>query len=491
MLRRVPASPTTKKRERLLLGWALTLSLGGLCSGAGGAWAGEPGFLFLVKSIPDGFDVVGTPIADGETKTFAVTPESEIVDVILPISVGQSGNVVQRSQGSYDVEVARRGETLTATIRRADGRTKSYPDVSLRDAAGWDVRVNLTGDDGRKAAFLIEGWSEVRPDTAGPVIDMFGGVVPLEDGDVSVTTQVSERIAALRAAGAVTGESPITYESGLLFTEGTLVGGTTAEFIIDFGATGSVVAEWFLPKGTEIREVKGTMHSMEGDRVVEGAMQAAGGRVEGFLGRATMAEFHVGDAVFRDVGVNVVEEMPEIGDRMAAGVLGADVLYRADVVSLAYEWWADERPMIRFLAESRLRGAEDVAVVPLVKVQNHLFARGEVNGIGVEWLLDTGARHTVVAVQAVRDAGRTVAMGRTTSMRGLDGRPVEVTQMLAEEFSVGDHEYQNVRIWMGNMPVLEAMGLGDTGGILGNDFLSMFREIEVDLAEGVLRLLRR
>lgn len=440
--------------------------------------------LFILQEAEQGIVLEAVPIADGETRAFRIGPGHEIIDVIVPISPGQSGNIVQRSQGEYVVEVRREGDSFHTTIRKGDGSSRDYPTVSLKDLATYDVRVNVIRAEGEESVFSIRAWTEVTKED-GPVIDLFGGKVPLQPGDVSITIQTSVH----EGPPGVEGTTPVEFSEGLFFARGYFAPGVDGDFIIDFGATGSVVVRWFLPKDTEIRELKAVEYSDKGVRELDASLRALGGDVEDFLGVATLDELHVGGITFKDVTVNVIKEMPEIADQMAVGVIGANLLHQAKVAAIDYKTSPGDTPFLTLSSESAHKGKDGVAEVPFTVAQRHIFVPGSVEGAPVSFILDTGARHSVVVIQVIRDIGQSMLSGPQRTIKGLDAEPIPVGLIQPAEVKIGDVSLKGTTLAARDLPVLTNMGLGENGGLLGNDILGRFRKVEIDLLENVIRLI--
>lgn len=442
-----------------------------------------PSVLFVLEDSDQGLALRKVPIADQETKTFRVGQGFAAIDVILPISPGQSGNVVQRNQGGYEVLVRRDGDALHTAIRKDDGSSRDYPVVSLNDLATYDVRVNVTRGDGEKSLFVISGWDEVA-EGDGPVIDLFGGAVPLEPGDVSLTVQTSLR----GESTDLQGTTPLEFSEGLMFTRGLVPPGVDGDFIVDFGATGSVVVRWFLPRDTEIRDLKAVEYSDEGVRELDASLRAAGGNVDDFVGVATLPELHLGDITFEDAQVNVIEEMPEIAGRMVVGIIGGNLLQQAEVAVMDYKTPAAVTPLLRLSSESLHKGQEGIREIPFTLVQRHIFLSGSVDDVPVSFLFDTGARRSVVATEVVRKAGLSMIMGPRVILKGLDSNAIPIGVIHPLTVMIGDVSLKGIDLAVAELPVLVNMGLAENGGLLGADILQRYGKVEVDFRGKVIRL---
>jgi hypothetical protein len=342
--------------------------------------------------------------------------------------------------------------------------------------------VNIAGGGGLKRAFMIRAYSEVEEDD-GPVIDMFAGMVPLEDGDYSITLEISAAAAPAR----VSGETVVHYENGFLLAEGGLSDGRKGWFIIDFGASGTLITKSFLPAYVDIEEVKGLEYSEVGRREVKSAMSGAGGEVTGFIGNASPGDLIFGDVRFPDVTVNVIESMPDFGTRNIVGILGLDLMKRCD--RIAFEYPRRELGVMMMgephpIAETDAPSAE----VHFYLVAKHIFLDGEVNEEPVSFLFDTGARKSIISDSIARKAHLEETDGSKGELRGLDDNPVETRAVIANRLRLGEWLRSDVPVLAADLSVFESMGLRQGGGIIGNDFLDDYSLVEIDFLNGMISL---
>ena len=284
--------------------------------------------LYVLRSIDGEIVVDAVAIPTGRT---VVLGADDIITFILPLSPGQSGDLIQRGRPKGEVVARCEVDELHLTVRFEDGRERRLPPVEISGLAKYDVRVNVVGGDGTKRAFMIRAYGDVGP-AGGPVVNMFGSAIPLEDGDYSITTEVTEH----RPPQSVEGSVALEIVDGFLLAEGTLPDGAKGSFIVDFGASGTVVARSFVPEGTPVHRVKAIEYSEGDGHELDGVMGGAGGLVEGFNGSASLVGFELGPVSFGDVTVNVIREMPSFIDAGVVGIIGLDLLHRADVVDLEF-----------------------------------------------------------------------------------------------------------------------------------------------------------
>jgi hypothetical protein len=434
---------------------------------------------FLTESLGR-VELERVEIDDGEVITLG---GDEVITLVIPLGTGQSGDLVKKEMRSGVITIRSAGGELHITRNNDSGKEMAYPAVKIEDLPEYDIRVNVAGGDGTREAFRISRYEDYDTDD-GPVIDMFAGMIPLEEGDYSITLEIS----AAEAAAKVSGETTIYYENGFILAEGALPDGRKGWFIVDFGASGTVVSKDFLPSYVDIEEVKGLEYSERGRREVKSVMSGAGGAVTGFLGNASPGDLFVGDVRFPDVTVSVIESMPEFGSREIAGILGLDLMKRCDRIAFEYP---RSGPGVMMMGDRHVISGTDAssAEIPFYLVAKHVFLDGEVNEVPVSFLFDTGARNSIISASKAGEARlREAADGKKGEVRGLDDTPVETTAVIADRLRLGDWLHSDVRFLAADLSVFESMGLRQGGGIIGNDFLDDYRLIELDFSREVISL---
>jgi hypothetical protein len=428
--------------------------------------------IFILKESFGEVDIEKVRIRDGETLTL---DGEDMITVVIPLGVGQSGDLVKKEMRTGTISITSEDGVLRIVKSEEGGRKMSYPEVSIEDLSSYDMRVNIAGGDGTKKAFMIAGYEDAETDD-GPVIDMFAGMIPLEEGDYSITLEIS----SVEKAAFVSGEATIYYEDGFLLTEGALSDGRKGWFIVDFGASGTLVTKDFLPSYVDIEEVKALEYSERGKREVRSAMSGAGGEVTGYLGNANPGDLFFGDVRFSDVTVSVIESMPDFGTREIVGILGLDLMILCDRIAFEYP---RSGPGVLMMGDRHTVAEIDSpsAEVPFYYVAKHLFLDGEVNEVPVSFLFDTGARSSIISASKAGRAGlEQVEDSSKGELRGLDGNPVETTLVNADRLRLGEWLRSDVKFYSADLSVFESLGLRQGGGIIGNDFLDDYILVEID-----------
>lgn len=438
--------------------------------------------IFLLRETFGRVEIEKVEIDDGDVMTL---DGEDVITVVIPLGIGQSGDLVSSDMRRGTITVRSTGGELHISKKHDDGREMAYPVVKIEDLSAYDVRVNIAGGDGRKKAFRIRRYEEAEEDD-GPVIDMFAGKIPLEDGDYSITLEIS----AADAEANVYGETTIFYERGFLLTEGALSDGRKGWFIVDFGASGTLVSKEFLPAYIDIAEVKGLEYSDRGRREIKSVMSGAGGDVTGFLGSANPGDLIFGDVIFSDVSVKVIEVIPEFGTRKIAGILGLDLMKLCDRIAFEYP---RSGPGVLMMGDRHSLSETDApsAEVPFYLVAKHIFLDGEVNEVPVSFLFDTGARSSILSDSKAKKARlNDSADGRKGEVRGLDGNPIETRSVIADRLRLGEWLRSDVPFLSADLSVFESIGLRQGGGIIGNDFLDDYQLVEIDFERNVVSLWR-
>jgi predicted aspartyl protease len=215
-----------------------------------------------------------------------------------------------------------------------------------------------------------------------------------------------------------------------------------------------------------------------------GAAKAAGVRVR----RDKEDPYRRGTVLGRDLLFLIDSRRTDTASRTGweYGLLGGDFLAEY-VVELDF---AGGR--VRFLDRERYQvpestNAEGEAVLPITVVSNRPALRFEVNGLGLEMLLDTGAPVALMlSGELARAAGVESAPDARFAMHGVMG-PVETEVGAAERVSIGPFIFEDVPVAVAPRGWFNQGYPGDS--IIGNDMLAQFR-VRIDY-EGRRVWLRR
>jgi predicted aspartyl protease len=437
----------------------------------------QNGYIFLLREHRDDIILEKISIGYGETKVFM---QPDYLTFILPLSAGQSSDLLQKTARKNEIMVSNQSGKIGVTIKQPDGRERTFPAQAMEDLVGYDIRVNISGANGFKKALIIRSYETVEQDD-GPVIDLFGGMIPMQPGDYSITLEVSERKIIPKLNGSI----PLLFDQGLLLIEGRTHNDIQGYFIVDFGAGSSVVAEAYLSENTNIIPVKAIEYSEKGERVLKGTMGAVGGDVDQFLGNASLNQLRLGNLSFNNHTVRVIRNMPEFGKRKIIGIIGMDILKQADLVRFNYSVDEDSPSFLRFESGKSSKSDAEMYSIPFSTVSKHIFVDGHINGNPISFLFDTGARGSIISRAAARAAGLHVSPV-SRIFRGLDGAEISTEITEGIRLQLGSVEFKDVDLYVADLPFLSGIGLDDAGGIVGNDFLKRFSEIMVNFEESTI-----
>lgn len=412
-----------------------------------------------------------------------VVDRPDLVTCVLPFGLGQSGDLVPKGRRPARLVARVVGGNLLVEITGGDGRARSLPPVAVADLALLDLRVNVTGAGGRQRAFLVAGNG---PATAadGPVLDMFGGKIPLAAGDWSLTTETTRRAQVATLRGVV----PCRWQDGLVFVDVTGPDGRKGRFVVDTAAGTTVVARAFLGPEAAIAPIEGVEHSAAGARVVPGVMEGAGGGVASLLGATVIDKLVLGGLHADGVHANVLAELPALGGAAVDGILGLDVLSRCGLLRL--ERGTGDSGTLAFDPTSAPAGGTALACAFSI-VAKHIVLPASLDGTAASLVLDTGARGSLLPPGLAARAKLPPAPGVSPrEFRGLDGRPLPARPVSVESLRLGAADAGPATFFAGDVPALAALGLGAEAGLLGNDVLGAWRRLEIDFAAGLVRLAR-
>ena len=434
---------------------------------------------FLLKKSGKDLALERIMLADKEVKVFQIKPDGESITPIFSIGgPGRSGELVRLDDNHLVIAQCQQAE-LRVKVRLANGTERELPPRKMDVLAQYDLRVNITGKNIKKVFRLLHN-EQVEVDESGPVIDMFGGKVPVGETDYLLTVETYARA----AVKSVEGETALEYK-GYLFTKASMPGGGEGEFAVDLAASHTVVAKSFLPPTTKLKEASAVQYSEKGKQNVEYLPGGAGGAVKGVLS-AEVPELRVGTLTFSNLTVDVLEKLPALGGRQISGIIGLDLLQRAQRISFSYPQQASETARLTFSSKSSL--TKDQAVeIPFSIVSGDIMLKGFIGGVPVDFIVDTGSPDSLITSAVAQAAKISETKKVAKPIFGLDGKPIEAKSGTIEQMKLGSSSYSQVSVTVADLPLFEMKGLKQAG-LLGNSFFQQFKRVEIDFVDQVIRL---
>ncbi|KXK55184.1 MAG: hypothetical protein UZ05_CHB002000653 [Chlorobi bacterium OLB5] len=146
--------------------------------------------VFLIKNSNGSPVIEKIDLRENEMQVYPRGKNSENISLVLPVSEGISGDFVKADDSNIMIARNKSG-ILSILVQKQDGTQKTILEKSFNELADYDIKVNITGYSVKKV-FNITGYNTVIEDINSPVIDMFGGKIPLNEGDFSITTEIKK-----------------------------------------------------------------------------------------------------------------------------------------------------------------------------------------------------------------------------------------------------------------------------------------------------------
>ena len=415
-----------------------------------------------------------------------VIADPSVISIILPISAGKAANFVKPSDREGAMMVRNINGQLDITYKSKDGKEKSYPSILYDKLKEFEIRVNIVNGKGYKQAFMIYDYELIKEDD-GPVIDIFGGQIPMEDNDYSIT--IETKINA--SARAIFGSVPFVKIDEWIVVEAKLPGGKSGKFILDTGASGGIVLKKSgLPENTEISELKSIAYSGKGKTETKGKMHAADGAVEdsNFLGVAALSSFEMGDIKLSDLTISVLKEFPEFLEKHnIIGIIGINILKQAEIMRV--ENINEDKGVVKFMSADNIITSSHDFCFSLNIASNLLFIKGAIQAIPIDFLVDIGARRSVIASSLVNNNHLAYSNISNTAVMGLSGETDDAIKANFQEVMIENELFNEFPfIISSNLFATKAMGLEKSGALLGMSFYSKFRTMEIDFSHNKLYL---
>jgi hypothetical protein len=459
----------------------LALLISGLA--ANYAKAADSTVVFVLKRTDSGYQIDQMPIAKNNALKLDVNRETGIIDIILPVGPGGSGNLIQDGLIRSFV-VYFDGQSLSVTSELASGKQQSLPPQSLSDLRDYKTHLSVTGGDGSSARFIVNAYSEVHIDSIGPLMDMFGGHMPMNPGDYSIFLN-TERI---DQGHAITGEMPLFYSGRYLFVDVISPTGKKGLFAVDIGAASSIMRESFLPDDVGTSEVFMMEYSSGGTRQLKYAPGGATGPVENVVGTATLDFVTVGGLKFEQAAFNVMESLPDLHGRRIDGIIGLDILKAARFLTLRYNADNGNAASLRF--SNDVPEDDFSAQIPFVSIRKIMYVRGQIDSRDILFILDSGSPGCMLQPEAAEALKSVVILDSSITYKGAGGQVEEGKLAMIERMSLSGIEFTDVPCDLGNLFNLSTLVPGQLGGLIGNSILSRLSSVIIDFEKSTVSLIK-
>ena len=469
----------------LLIAYSLILILSNSVSSM--AVLSQPGHfpLFIARENEQGVVIERLLIEEGSTK---VIDDPSVITIILPVGEGTAGSIVKRSDREESIIVNNRNNTLEIVFRSGDGNEKVYPAAaSLEELNSYQIRMNITRGDGYSKVYKVINYDQIIEDE-GPVIDMFKGMIPLNDDDYSFTIETKK----IKSHQPITGKIAFEIVDEWIVVLATLPNHQTGRFIVDTGASGGLVVQKdFLPENIRISPIKAVAYN--GDQVTEtdGQMQGAAGTVKDdiFLGRASLSHIILGDMTLENLEVNVLREFPDfLKKNEIKGIIGLDVLQLAKIIKI--QDINKGTGLIEFSNQGNSNTTEASYAVDFQRASNLLFIKGSIQDHPIEFLLDIGARNSLMSNDfIIKNKINYSVLDTHTTIGGMEGNQVQAIEGSIPGILLEAQHIEPLTFKISDqLSITHSIGLHDRSAILGMNFFKKFTAMEIDFVENTLSL---
>lgn len=278
----------------------------------------------------------------------------------------------------------------------------------------------------------------------------------------------------------VYGEMRLVNADGYLLAATAMPGGEKAWFAVDLAMHTTTITKAYA--GTSAIE---ELHGSRDPLLRKGFHSALGGF--GFnteiVGTTKLERLNVGGLQFPNAEVMVMDRMPEINGYEIAGILGVDMLRRAEIALFIY---GDEPRLM--LKSAERPSANDAVEVPMKIVDNYLFVDGSLNGQSVSFLIDTGSPHSYLPVKTLRATGAAAVPSSSRTVMLIDGSEAKVREARVESFAIGSVAFTDMPFHIGELPVFGRLPADMVPVLLGNAFLGSMKSVQFNFPEQTVRL---
>ncbi len=429
---------------------------------------------------------VTLPMKKGSaTKKYTCNERTGIIDIIMPVGAGGSGNVVKLSE-PRKIIVSCNNNTIEITEHFAGGKEYKRPSRPMDDLKRFDSRVSVTGANGIRHAFFITQYNKVEPDPIGPVLDMFSGKISASKGDYILFTNTFRH----DVGTPVFGEIPLRLDRWP-FVKAKLASGVEGNFIVDIGAVSTVISKKLLPRDAIIKRSSMVQYSSKGKKFLKYTPGGATGNVTNVMGNTVLPSFTLGNITLKDLSVTVMPQMPDIFKQPVDGIIGLDILRRAEILSFHYPTDTHSTPSIHF-AHRGSNLPSNTIELPFTFVKSHLVVDAKVNDSLVHFIMDTGSPGPLLDSDAAQAAGVQLDDTPLPVARGMDGGKVKMSQSKTTTLSLGGSVFSDITYHVSPLYAFNSMRVNNQNvGLLGNSFFQRFDRMDIDFERRIVRLTKK
>ena len=430
--------------------------------------------VFLLKSVNSALEMEKVNIAEGETKIFM--RDGENITLILAVSTGMSGDFVKSDDKSILIARYKEGK-LVISVQKQDGTQKELLSKTPDELSKYDIKVNVTSPSIKKV-FVISGYDNISEDNSSPVIDMFQGKIPMNEGDYSITTEISEKSGSLNLEG----ETEIEYANGYYFTKLILNDGTVVNAVIDLGASHSIIMKGSLPAGVKTERSLIKEVSSEGVREIAETISGFGGELKE-LESCSIHKTVLGNLILEDLEYSVLDTVIKSGGKNIDAVIGLDILSMCSELQINIP---NEKEKGRLVFKKTPGNEKALLNIPYTLNHGHIFVKGKVGNSIIDFIVDTGSPFNILTSNTAKKEN--IETEDFISVHGADGNKLKSKKGTADKVTLGDRQFQNTEFLVIDANIFDRYGISESGGIIGTELLKRFSVLTINFREKTIGL---
>lgn len=270
------------------------------------------------------------------------------------------------------------------------------------------------------------------------------------------------------------GETAVEMSDGLPFVMGKIKGHRVGYFLVDLGASHTIVQRSVLGE-----KEKSEISSLSSQDIPE--ITGLQGKIKSISGQITLEYFKTGTINLKKIPVLVVDTLYELGGKKVLGILGLDILGRAPCLrfTMSHGRKAKFKMMMSDCDDDISVGSLSDSLI----IQNDfVIIPGMVNGHRTYFILDTGSKHTFITPGIARQCDVIWDSNSILVYTGLDLSPDTAITGHAANINLGQTRVERVGLYIGNIPEVKGESYS-TGGIIGMDIINRFQTLEINFRQ--------
>ncbi|HOJ02543.1 MAG TPA: aspartyl protease family protein [Bacteroidota bacterium] len=277
----------------------------------------------------------------------------------------------------------------------------------------------------------------------------------------------------------VYGEMKLVYDQGYVFAESSMPDGGTAWFAVDLAVNVTSVSKAWIGDRAVIQKPQGRRDASEGKTYF-----ALGGVgfVGDVVGKATLPVLNVGGLVFPQTSVSVLENAPTVAGRSLSGIIGTDLLRRAEIALFRY----GATPTLQL--KSKASPMKQALSLPMTVSNGFIVVKGEMQGKPVDVILDNGSPESYFPVATLRAVGAAAVPNSTRDITDPEGNVLKVRASNVSGISLGGTEFEAPQFHIAELGVFTRVPGVSSPVLLGNSFFSTVQAVEINFSESTVRV---